>query len=185
MNIVEGVAVATFAAAVAAAGTAWGTAFFMQEGDKRTVAIKAEQKKSTVAKALYSEISTFAEIYKDMKLEDKAPEPSEKRKKMRLSQNYTAVYENNADKIGFMSKSDAQNVVSLYTYMNALFDSLTYLERCWRIYEKYAESIDEQDEESLKKLADVRNAHRAAYVYQEKVLVLQKHVLDRLARYDV
>ena len=197
MALIEGLAVGTFAAIVAAAGTSWGTAYFMQSSDsgKKEMATRDEQIR--LARALHSEITAFMEIYKTVQLPDTAPEKESEHKSYRLEQNYAAVYENNADKIGLLNETDIPNIVSLYSYMNALADSLSILSERWDKYAEYVANLeppeDPEDEEEVakmnadltKRFAEVRNAYADAHIYQDKVFILQKYVLERLAKYGL
>ena len=199
MALIEGLAVGTFAAIVAAAGTSWGTAYFMRANDsgKNEVATRDEQIR--LARALHSEVAACMEIYKSAQLPDTAPNKEDEHKSYRLEQNYAAVYENNADRIGILNETDIPNVVSLYTYMNALGDSLAILSERWDKYAEYVADLEplEKDEEGnedeeevalrnadlTKRFAEVKNAYASAHIYQDKVFILQKYVLEQLARY--
>ena len=208
MALIEGLAVGTFAAIVAAAGTSWGTAYFLQGRDsgKRELAERDEQIR--LARALHSEVSAFMEIYKTVQLPDTAPAKEDEHKSYRLEQNYAAVYENNADRIGILKETDIPNIVSLYSYMNALADSLSILSDRWDKYAEYAanlpsleenENAEEQDESDesteeekalrnadlTKRFAEVKSAYAAAHIYQDKVFILQKYVLENLAKYGM
>ena len=199
MALIEGLAVGTFAAIVAAAGTSWGTAYFMRANDSGKSEIAARDEQIRLARALHSEVTAFMEIYKTVQLPETAPDKESEHKSYRLEQNYAAVYENNADRIGILNELDIPNIVSLYSYMNALADSLSILSERWDKYAAYVADLEplEKDEEGnedeeeaatrnadlTKRFAEVRSAYAAAHIYQDKVFILQKYVLEKLARY--
>ena len=205
MALIEGLAVGTFAAIVAAAGTSWGTAYFMRQNDYGKDEIAAKDEQIRLAHALHSEVSAFMEIYKTVQLPDTAPAKEDEHKSYRLEQNYAAVYENNADRLGILKDTDIPNIVSLYSYMNALADSLAILSDRWDKYAEYVANLEpleetaegEEDEEEdaeavalrnadlTKRFAEVKSAYAAAHIYQDKVFILQKYVLENLAKYGV
>lgn len=151
-----------------------------------------EQKRiarQNLAKAIYSEISTLVEIYKQMELTETPPQVGTDLKIAYLTQDYISVYENNLDKIGILDTDDIEEIVKLYICIKALIDSHIYLAKRWEMYAQYTRELnkipkEEKTKEEQRKKEDVNSAHRAALGYQKEIYKLYPGVLDRLKEYD-
>ncbi len=169
------------------------TAIFMKENDDKKREADIANNRRILAKALYSELIALMELYgkkddecskNNMKVSPEPPKHGKDIKIAYISQKYVSVYESQLGRIGLLNEDDIPHIIGLYTCIKGLIDSHIYLAKRWEMYAQYTREPNKIQQEEAMKKEDVNSAHRAVYMYQEKIYDLYPDVLNRLKEYD-
>lgn len=127
--------------------------------------------------ALKVELETLLKIYEPLKILSAPPHNGDDIKIVRLNSDYTAVYTNNADKLGTLGADVAQPVVIAYTNIAALIDCLTVYAYRW----EHMIANQRTGSDVRADFTDVVSAHTAAYIQQEITLSVVRIAIEKLS----
>ncbi|WP_196603466.1 hypothetical protein [Pectinatus haikarae] len=147
-----------------------------------------KQNRSKLAKALYSEIKAFIDMYQEYKLTKKLPQNGDDIKIVRLECNYVVTFDNNTDKLGILDEDDIPRIIFFYMQLKSLIDTLMVLAERWEKYASYcnanAPTTQAKDITIVRILKkNIDDTHKLAFNIQEKVLKDAGEALSALEKY--
>ena len=153
--------------------------------DKKLLAYKARQERHNLASALYTELTTFFQIYDHQPLSQDIPREGSAPSFLAFQNNYFVIYDNNAGKLGLFDNDTSKNIEELYLYLKALVDISTETAHRWNYYAAFSRTHLNQcfQNERENRLLDFRNIYIVALSYQNIVLGKREEVLNSLSGY--
>ena len=120
-------------------------------------------------KALRTELEVLKMVYEPLKVKAEPPEDGSDIRVNSLTQQYTAVYDGNTDKLGMFKPKTASSIIEAYTRIHALMDTLLVYADVWYGYCHGTE-----------KRATVDLLHKISLRYQEEAISSMEFALRKL-----
>lgn len=187
--------------------TAYVTHIFANRRDRKKEDREFKNDRKKFAIALSAEIKACMSIYnnEEYKLSKELPKDGSEIKIGRIECNYVVTFDNNTDKLGLLDEKDIPQVISFYTRLKSLLDTLMVLATGWERYSEFCNTLKTQvsnevvkrpnddfseiltsefitREQLLKEYVD--GIYKFAYDLQEKILKDADNIIQLLEKYN-